>query len=120
MLHLHSGKNKLHNKLVIKHTAKYKIDNRSIYDILDQICKDTDLYLYVKQHKSKRDGKGAYYAIHSSWLFSNHANATASEAEMAFQMSTYNSKKKAWNWEKHAAQHVKYHIILGNLMEYGY
>ena len=49
--------------------------------ILDQICKDTDLYPYVKQHKSKRDGRGAFYAIHSRWLGSNHVNATASEAE---------------------------------------
>ena len=39
---------------------------------------------------------------------------------MALQMLTYNGEKKAWNWEKYVAQHVKYHIILGNLMEYGY
>ena len=26
---------------------------------------------------------------------------------------------KAWNWEKYVAQHVKYYIILGNLIEYG-
>ena len=47
------------------HTAEYEIDNRSVYDILDQICKDTDLYPYVKQHKSKNDGRVAFYAIHS-------------------------------------------------------
>ena len=35
-------------------------------------------------------------------------------------MSMYDREKKAWNWEKYVAQHVKYHIILGNLMEYGY
>ena len=35
-------------------------------------------------------------------------------------MSTYNGKKKAWNWEKYVAQHVKSHIILGNLMKCGY
>ena len=49
----------------------------------------------------------------------NHVNA-ASEAEMALQMSMYDGKKKALNWEKYVAWHVKYHIILGNLMEYGY
>ena len=91
-----------------------------VYDILDQICKDTDLYPYVKQHKSKRDSKGAFYAIHSRWLGPNHVNATASQAEMALQMSMYDSEKRAWNWEKYVAHHVKYHIILVNLMEYGY
>ena len=29
------------------HTAEYEIDNRSVDDILDQICKDTDLYSYA-------------------------------------------------------------------------
>ena len=47
------------------YSTEYKIDNRMVYDVLDQICKDTDLYPYVKQHKPKRDGRGAFYAIHS-------------------------------------------------------
>ena len=114
MLHQPPDKNKLHNKL------EYEVDNRSVYDILDQICKDTNLYPYVKQHKSNRDGRGAYYAIYSSWLGPNHVNVTASETLLALLMSTYDGKKTAWNWEKYVAQHIKYHIILGKLMEYGY
>ena len=39
---------------------------------------------------------------------------------MALQTSKYDGEKKAWNWEKYVAWHVKYHIILGNLMECGY
>ena len=60
MLHLPSDKNKIlldsdvHSTKA--HMAEYKIDNKSVYDILDQICKDSDLYPYVKQHKSTRDG----------------------------------------------------------------
>ena len=101
------------------HTVEYKINNRSFYDILDQICKDSDLYPYFKQHNSSGVGRGAYYAIHSRWLGPNHVNATASEAQMALLTSMYIGEKKAWNWENYVAQHVKYHIILGNLMEYG-
>ena len=103
MLHLHPDKNKhllerdAHR--VQDHTAEYIIDNRMVYDVLDQICKDTDLYPCAKQHKSKRDSKGAFYAIHSRWLGPNHVNATASEAEMALQMPMYDGKKRAWNWE---------------------
>ena len=71
------------------HTAEYKIDNRTVYDDLDQICKDTDLYQYVKQRKSKRDIRGAFYAIRSRWLGPNHVNVTASKADMALKTSIY-------------------------------
>ena len=64
MLHLLPDKNKLHNEQsspsANEHTTEYEIDNRSVYDMLDQICKDTDLYLHVKQHKSKRNRRGAF------------------------------------------------------------
>ena len=43
-------------------TAEYIIDNRMVYDVLDQICKDTDLCSYIKQHESARYGRGAFYA----------------------------------------------------------
>ena len=105
ILHLPSDKNKVQNKQstqsATEYTTEYKIDNRTVFDILDQICKDRELYPQVKQHKSKRDGRGVFYAIHSRWLGPNHVNATASEAAMALQMSTYDREKKAWNWEKY-------------------
>ena len=82
MLHLPPDKNELHNgksaQSVKKYMPEYKIDNRIVNDILDQICNNTDLYPYVKQHKSKKDGIGAFYASHSMWLGPNHVNATAS------------------------------------------
>ena len=79
--------------------AEYEVDNRTVYGILDQICKDTDLYPYVKHQKSKRDSRGAFYAIHSKWPGPNYVNATASKAKMDLQMSMYDGEKKAWNWE---------------------
>ena len=87
--------------------SEYEMDNRTVYDILNQICKHTDLYPYVKQHKSKRDGRGAFYAIHFWQMGLNHVNAAVSDAEMALQMLTYDREKKAWNWQKYVAQHVK-------------
>ena len=78
------------------HTAEYMIDNRTVYDILDQICKDTDLYPYDKQHKSKRDSRGAFYAFIPGGDL-NHVNLTASEAKLMLQMSTYDGEINAWN-----------------------
>ena len=45
---------------------------------------------------------------------------TASVAKMALQTFTCYREKNIWNWEKYVTQNVKYHIILGSLMEYGY
>ena len=61
-----------------------------------------------------------YYAIHSRLLGPNHVNMMASKAEMALQTLTYYGKKKAWYWKMYIAHHVKYHILLGNLMEHGF
>ena len=98
MLQLLPNKNKLHNEQsaqsVTEHTAEYKIDNRSVYNILDQICKDTDMYAYAKQHKSKRNRRGTFYVIHSRSLGQNHVNTSASEAKMVLQMSSYDSEKR--------------------------
>ena len=96
MLHFPPEKNKLfhetNTKTVWAYTPVYEIDYRTVYNNLDQIWKDTDLYPYVKQHNSKRDNRGVIYVIHSRWLGPNHVNATASEAEMALQMSMYDGK----------------------------
>ena len=61
---------------------------------MDHNCKDTDLYPYDKQHKSKRDGRGAFHAIHFRWLGLNHVDATASEAELALQMPTCDGERR--------------------------
>ena len=67
MLHLPPDKNGLHNEQnaqsVRECMAEYNIDNKNFYDNL--VCKDTDLYPYVKQQKFKKDSRGAFYAIHS-------------------------------------------------------
>ena len=72
ILQLPQDKNKL---------LEYEIDKRTLYDILDQICKGTNFYSYVKQHKSKRDRRGEIYAINSRWLDLSHVNVREYEAE---------------------------------------
>ena len=83
ILHLPLDTNKLHNEIsaqsVNEFMAEYEIDKRSASDILHQICKDTNLYPYVKHHKSKRNGRGSFCAIHSRWPGPNDVNMTASQ-----------------------------------------
>ena len=56
MLHLPTDKNMFHHERsaqsIKEHTAEYKKNNRSVYDILDQICKDINLYPFIEQQKS--------------------------------------------------------------------
>ena len=84
---------------------------------MDQPCEDTDLYPHIKNHKFKKDGRGAFYAIHSKWLGPNHVNTTASEAEAALQMSMYDGEMEQG---KVCIPTCQVHIIIENLKEYGY
>ena len=121
MLNLPPNKNKhlleISADRVKDHTAEYIIGNRMVYvtSVRIQICIHTSTNTSPQEME-----EGYFYAIHSRWLGPNHVNSTASKAEMTLQMSTYDVEKRAWNCEKYVAHHVKYHIILGNLMEYGY
>ena len=62
MLHLPPDKTRSYNEQsaqsVKEHTAEYKIDNRSVYDILDQICNDVDLYHMSNRISSRGMEKG--------------------------------------------------------------
>ena len=56
MLHLPPEKNKLHVinvQTVGACMPEYKIDNKTVYDILDQICKDTDC-IHMSSSTSRR------------------------------------------------------------------
>ena len=100
MSHLPLNKKKVHNEksaqTVKEHMGEYEINNKSVYDILDQDCKVNVLYPNVKQHKSKMDSRGAFYAIYSRWLGPIHVNITGSKTKLAFQMLTYSDEKNAW------------------------
>ena len=77
MLHLPPDKKKLHSKqdaqTVRAHTAEWEIDNRNVYDIIDQICKDTDLrWLYrclcMMERRRHETGKSMLPAMSSTIL----------------------------------------------------
>ena len=62
------------------------------------------LSVYIKQHKPMRDSRETFYSFHFRWLGPSNVNMTASEVGTALQMSTYDIKRKAWNWKKYACQ----------------
>ena len=86
MLHLPPDKNELilewDAQSARASIAEYKRDNKSVRHFVSDLQGYWSVSMCVKQHKSKWDGRGAFYAIHSRWLDPNHVNMTASEAEM--------------------------------------
>ena len=60
MLHLLIEQNRLCTEPIVSSIKEcatvYETENRTISDMLDQIWKDTDLYLYVNMVKSKQYG----------------------------------------------------------------
>ena len=99
MLQLPKKQNRLCSELDANNYTGQKmvcgIDNKTDNDILNHICKDTDLYHHFKQ-KPRQDGRGAFYAIHARWLVPNNVNATASEVAVMLQTLNYDGKKNAW------------------------
>ena len=62
--------------------------------------------------KSKRNDRGAFYAIHSNWLGPEHINAMSSAAEAALEAFIYVSGKKAWDLVQYVSKYVKGNFIL--------
>ena len=89
MLRIPPDKNRLHDEQSEKNVQQSTRQTTEVSNILDHICNDTDLHPYVKQHRSKKNGKGALYAIHSRWLGLNHVNTAASEAKKISKPLTY-------------------------------
>ena len=70
-----------------------QLGHRIDCDILNQICKDKDLYPYVKKFKTSYDEQGAYYSIHSRWLSPNPMGLMASDTQTAHQTMTKKVRK---------------------------
>ena len=64
-----------------------------MHDVLDTVCRMTDLCLYEKKFKATRDDQEAFYAIKQQQLGTNHINVTVSKAENSIQISIYDGKK---------------------------
>ena len=118
MLHLPPDMNKLlleHNVYLVKECmAEYEKDNKTVYDTLGQICKDTTLYPYVKQHK----GWQRSMLCHPLRLLGpNHVSETASEAGSIANVDIQ-WRKEDMKLGKVFILMCQVHIIHENLKEY--
>eukprot|EP00934_Nitzschia_sp_Nitz4_P001810 Nitzschia sp. Nitz4//scaffold191_size41780//52//5493//NITZ4_007461-RA/size41780-processed-gene-0.69-mRNA-1//1//CDS//3329540163//1810//frame0 len=100
--------------------ANYLLDNQKVWDILSGIVSNTECWTYAKKFRVKKDGRGAYKALHTHYLGENNRDNLAAKAEAKLQTLTYDGEKKRWNWEKYVSSHLEQHQILEGLEPFGY
>ena len=105
---------------VIANHSTFVIDNRSVWKILANICRDHASWTWIKPHQRSKDGHGAYWALWDHYLGPNNVNNMANAAEHWLQTLSYTGEQQRWNFECLVNEHQRQHQILEGLVQYGY
>lgn len=95
-------------------------DNRAVWQIISDWCRDDPCWTYVKPFQRRRDGRGAYFGLWNHYLGPNNIDNAATTAERRLEMTSYDGEKRRWNFERFIKIHKDQHTILDNLREHGY
>ena len=98
----------------------YVNDNRAVWQVISDWCRDDPCWTYVKPFQRRRDGRGAYLALWNHYLGPNNIDNAATTAERRLEATTYDGEKRRWNFERFVKTHKDQHTILDNLREHGY
>jgi hypothetical protein len=60
-------------------------DNHKVWDILQDICADTDTWTWIKTSAQYRNGRPAYYALFDHYLGASNSNNVQKEARGKLQ-----------------------------------
>ena len=101
-------------------TPTFLTDNQRVWELLFSITRERECWIYVKVAQRARDGRAAFLALKNHYLGPNNVNILASGAERKLKTTTYNGKKKRWNFERYVQMHVEQHTILEGLVSHGY
>ena len=101
-------------------TEEFLSDRKRVWDLLSSFMDSTDAVTVIKPHKIKCDGRGAFLAIWNHYLGQNNVDHMANEAEKTLSSFRYHAEGRTFNFEKLVLMHLKAHIILEGLVEYGY
>ena len=98
----------------------YKLDNRHVWKIMADLCRDHKCWTYVKPFQRARNGRGAFLGLRQHYLGPNNINNTASEAKANLNNTKYHGEKKRWNFESYVSLMKEKHQILHQLEEHGH
>ena len=116
-------KNTLHNQQstqsIEEYTTEYKIDKKVCMTSWIRSTK-TLTCIHILNSVSPRGMAEGHFMLSIRGGLTQTMPTDSIRSQDGAADIKYDGEKKAWNWEKYVAWHVKYYIILGNLMEYGY
>ena len=75
-------------------TENSKVDNKSLWDTLADILRETKAWVHIKSHQRARDGRGAYLSLKDFYLGPNMVNELASGAEVSITKARYTGDTK--------------------------
>ena len=111
------------NNVITTNKDRYFVhDNSIVWEILENVLKDTMYITYIKSYAKAQDGRAAFKQLHTQLLGTEAINNYASAAERKLQELVLDGKpKKAWGFDKYVLAHKEQHIILEKLKsQYGH
>ena len=97
-------------------TETAKVDNKSLWDKLADILRDTKAWVHIKAHQRTCDGRGAYLSLKDFHLGPNMVNELASGAEVSITKAWYTGETKRWNLDSYVDFHKAQYQILSDLV----
>ena len=101
------------------YTAEYLADRSNVWELILDLTRDQDFWLYVRPSQRTCDGRLAFLGLKNDYLGENNVNNMPSRAEAKLKDTSYSGEKSRWNFEKYVKMHVDQHAILTGLVEHG-
>ena len=95
-------------------------DRQTVWDKISDLTRDHECWTYVKPAQHARDGRQGYMLLFDHYLGQNSMANQASLTEAKLKNSSYQGKRRRWNFEKFVHMQVEQHEILNGLTKYGY
>ena len=100
-------------------TGTSKVDNKSLWDKLVDLLRDTKAWVHIKAHQRACDGRGAYLSLKDFYHGPNMVNELASGAEVYITKDRYTGETKRGTFDLYVAVQKAQHQILSDLIEHG-
>jgi hypothetical protein len=98
----------------------YVADNHKVWEIMEEIVRDSNGWTWMKSHSRCRDGREAYWSLYNHYLGASKTNNVQASAEGKLNNTIYQGEKRRFNFERYAQIHKEQHTALNGLEQHGY
>ena len=83
------------------YTAYYLADRSKVWELISDLTRYQDCWLYVRPAQRTRDGRLAFLGLKNHYLGKNNVDIMSSRAEAKLKYTSYSGEKRRWNFEKY-------------------